>query len=131
MPHSRHANAVSVGIDIADVSEVESAVSRFGTRYLERVFTPAEIAEAAICGPRLLAACFAAKEAAVKALRLEDEALGWRSIELRGAGTAAPQLHFAGRAVELLARAGSTSVAVAVSTTARHAGAIVIVTPEF
>jgi holo-[acyl-carrier protein] synthase len=128
MPRRRQGQAASVGIDLADIGEVESAIARFGAAYLDRVFTPAEIAAAAAGGTRVLAACFAAKEAAMKALRIEDEAVGWRSIELRGADTVDPQLRFVGRAAELLASAEVGCVAIDVSTTARHAAAVVIVT---
>lgn len=58
-----------VGIDTAEVRDIEESIARFGQRFVERVFTPSEIAE---CGgdPRRLAARWAAKEAVVKALRL-------------------------------------------------------------
>lgn len=61
-----------VGIDIVEVADVEEAVAHFGIRYTERVYTAREIDD---CGgdARRLAARWAAKEAAVKALRLGPE----------------------------------------------------------
>ena len=74
---------ISVGMDLVDVAEVEESLARFGDPYLQRVFTPREVAA---CGgdARRLAACFAAKEAVAKTFDAGDEALDWRSIEVLG-----------------------------------------------
>ena len=72
-----------VGIDLVDVDDVAATLARFGDRYLRRVFVPAEIAAcAAGTDPRLLSACFAAKEATLKALGLGEAPADWRSIEV-------------------------------------------------
>ncbi len=77
--------AIVVGTDLVEVSEIAKAMSRFGDRYLKRLFTDAELAyclENAAVAPSRLAARFAAKEAALKVLRSTDEAFSWRSIEV-------------------------------------------------
>jgi holo-[acyl-carrier protein] synthase len=58
---------LKTGIDLIEIPRIQAALDRHGDRFLERVFTPAEIAE---CRGRAeaLAVRFAAKEAAVKAL---------------------------------------------------------------
>jgi holo-[acyl-carrier protein] synthase len=89
-----------LGVDLVAVAEVARALEQFGDRYLNRVYTPAEIAYCTSHGhgrspaPHL-AARFAAKEATFKALHGQDEALDWRSIEvLRLAdGSSALRLH--------------------------------------
>ena len=78
--------SVGVGIDLVRVSRVAASLAQFGERFLRRVFTEAEIAYAT-SSPGLtaerLAARFAAKEAAIKALGLADQGVGWRQIEVQ------------------------------------------------
>lgn len=67
------------------IDEVGSSLDRFGSRYAERLFTPAEIADCGGVTPTAapgLAARFAAKEAVIKLLAPIDEVPGWRSIEV-------------------------------------------------
>ena len=77
------------GIDIIEVARVRQAVERWGERFLRRVYTLGELHD---CGaphaPRYesLAARWAAKEAAAKALGVGLSGLG--------AGKAGPLLHF-------------------------------------
>ncbi len=71
--------SIRVGVDVVAVSDVAESVDRFGDRYLDRIFTPHEVA---YCrsehgsgrgtqgySAESLAARFAAKEAVVKVLR--------------------------------------------------------------
>ncbi|MBI2874702.1 MAG: holo-ACP synthase [Firmicutes bacterium] len=62
---------IGVGIDLVSVKRIEALAGRYGKRFLERVYSPGELAEAP-AGPRRraehLAARFAVKEAAFKAL---------------------------------------------------------------
>jgi len=86
---------LGIGVDIIEVARVRAALEnpRTGTRFRERVFTPAE---AAYCGRRRnayesFAARFAAKEAMMKAL---GRPYGWREIEVeRGSGPPTIRLH--------------------------------------
>jgi holo-[acyl-carrier protein] synthase len=92
-----------VGIDLVMVSRVEASLARFGERFLRRVFTEGEIAYAtsspALAAERL-AGRFAAKEAAIKALDLADQGVGWRQIEVarEDSGKCRLILHGAARA---------------------------------
>jgi holo-[acyl-carrier protein] synthase len=77
--------AIVVGTDLVQISEVSQAMERFGERYLRRLFTDAELSycmQNADVAPSRLAARFAAKEAALKVLRLTDQSFSWRSIEV-------------------------------------------------
>ena len=75
---------VSIGVDVIHVSDVRRSLAEFGDRYLYRMFTPGEIDD---CGassdpvPRL-AARYAAKEATIKALRVEGAQPAWTSMEV-------------------------------------------------
>ena len=77
--------ALRLGTDIVDVRSVEASIQRFGRRYLERVYTDAEIAycsSGANGGADRFAARFAAKEATLKVLRPTDWRPEWRHIEV-------------------------------------------------
>jgi holo-[acyl-carrier protein] synthase len=60
-----------VGVDLVEVERVRGVLERWGARFLERVYAPAELADARRGGDFVasLAARFAAKEAAYKAVR--------------------------------------------------------------
>jgi holo-[acyl-carrier protein] synthase len=68
---------LSTGIDIVEIPRFEKALSRWGERFLERVYTANELT---ICQGRVpeLAARFAAKEAVMKALGTGMRGVGWR-----------------------------------------------------
>jgi holo-[acyl-carrier protein] synthase len=72
-----------VGIDLVDIDDVREALGTHGDRYLRRIYTEREIEESR-GRPERLAERFAAKEAALKFLRREDEAIPWRAVEVRG-----------------------------------------------
>ena len=69
------------GIDSVEIDLSADGVSRHGYRFLNRVYTPDEIAH---CRGRIpeLAARFAAKEAVMKALGTGVRGVGWRDIEV-------------------------------------------------
>ena len=89
-----------VGIDLVHVSRIAGSLEAFGERFLRRVFTAGEAAYAASGSMRVerLAARFAAKEAAKKALELDG--VGWADIEVvrRPSGAVDLCLHGAARA---------------------------------
>ena len=93
-----------LGIDIVQVSRIADSLQHFGDRFLARVFTPDEAAYAAAGGealaPERLAARFAAKEAAMKALGTgHSHGVLWRDIEVIRRG-GPPQLKFHGGAAK-------------------------------
>lgn len=113
------------GIDIIEIKRVEQAISRHGDRFLARIFTPAEQQDC--CGnPASLAARFAAKEAAAKALGSGIGPVGWLEIEvLRGIANR-PELHLHGRAAGLAGLLGLSTWSVSLSHTAEIATAVVM-----
>jgi holo-[acyl-carrier protein] synthase len=98
-------NEPVVGLDLIEIERLEAALER-RPRLAERVFHPAELrfAEQRKRPGRHLAARFAAKEAALKALGLGG--LGLRDVEVSGGGDRAPQLRLHGRAAEEAERLG-------------------------
>jgi holo-[acyl-carrier protein] synthase len=73
--------SLRVGVDLVSVSAVEEALKDHGEHYLTRVYTPAEVTDAAGDATRL-AARFAAKEATLKVLRAHEIGIAWPSIEV-------------------------------------------------
>ncbi|WP_421858636.1 holo-ACP synthase [Oceanicaulis sp.] len=61
---------LGIGSDLTDIRRIERAITRFETRFLNRIFTPAEQARAEARPGRIntYAKRFAAKEACAKAL---------------------------------------------------------------
>jgi len=116
-----------VGIDVVSVSRIEESLERFGERFLRRVFTPAEIGYA-LAAPaqkaERLAARFAAKEAAIKALDLAERGVGWTQIEIVREPAGQVRLALAGEAA---AAAANRRLAVSMSHEGDFATAVVVV----
>jgi holo-[acyl-carrier protein] synthase len=115
---------IAVGIDLVGYEEIAETLRR-GDRYLRRIYTDEELDS---CGasPRLLAACFAAKEATMKALSRTDQPIPWRSIELRMRRGSQPSLELTGAAASLAHERGVTGLSVSVTHSSHSAAAIVL-----
>jgi len=109
-----------VGIDLVQVSRIAESIARFGERFLARVFTAGELAYAR-ARPERLAARFAAKEAAKKALALDG--VSWRELEVMRDANGACELVLHGRA---RAAAGDVALALSLSHEGDFATAVVI-----
>ncbi|MBI2724468.1 MAG: holo-ACP synthase [Chloroflexi bacterium] len=88
---------LAVGIDVIVISRVARVLAKHPRRFLERVFTPEEVA---FCRGRVheLAARFAAKEATMKALGTGARGLSWREIEVLPNRRGKPLLYLHGLA---------------------------------
>ncbi len=92
---------IGIGTDIVNINRIEKSVHQFGARFLNRVFTPHEQAQAQKYGnaAAFYAKRFAAKEAFVKALGCGMGAkASWREIEVQNNAVGAPFLHIIGQA---------------------------------
>jgi holo-[acyl-carrier protein] synthase len=69
-----------IGTDIIEIERIRQAIERWGERFLNRVYTKAELK---IYGHRAhtLAASFASKEAVMKMLGTGARGVTWREIE--------------------------------------------------
>lgn len=120
---------VGTGVDIVEVPRVGAAIARFGKRFLERIYTEAEIR---YCQSRRnsverFAARFAAKEAALKALGTGWRmGVAWKEVEVRREPGGRPTVHFSGRAAEFAAKLGMKHASLSLSHTAEQAIAQVI-----
>jgi len=116
----------SVGIDLVDVEQVADAVACHGQRYLDRIYTPCELSESRQ-QPERLAARFAAKEAAMKALRRgPDEPLPWREISVVHDDAGRPALQLTGATARLATRTGVRGLDVSLTHESGRALAIVL-----
>lgn len=107
------------GIDLVSVTEVAHSVGHWGDRYLKKVFTPAEI-QASLAtdeGSRhqRLAARFAAKEAAMKALAWPGVAVAWTDFEVVRGPFGVPDLRLHGPAARRAGELGVRSCALSLS----------------
>ena len=97
---------VGIGVDVVDVARLERSLERTPA-LADRVFTEAERAYAGdgAEASRRLAARFAAKEAAAKALGAPPEAT-WREAEVVVAEDGRPSLRVSGRFADVAAQRG-------------------------
>lgn len=120
---------VGVGVDIIEIERIEQAITRHGDRFLRRMFTPAEQAYCQSGGEqraRRLAARFAAKEAALKALGLGLREVRWTDVEVVRAESGAPSLHLHGRLAEIARERGVTRLHLSISHSRDYAIAQVV-----
>lgn len=122
---------VGTGIDIVDVSRIRTLVDRYGERFLDRWFDATEIDYCRLKArpAEHFAARLAAKEAAVKALRISGNVpLCWKDIVVERSGDGAPALLVRGRAREIMERLNVTWFHLSLS----HCGAyaVAMVTAE-
>jgi holo-[acyl-carrier protein] synthase len=111
------AHIVGIGLDATDIPRISSAIERYGDRFLQRVFTDAEIA---YCRRRRdpaphFAGRFAVKEAAMKALGT-GHSMGvlFREIEVIRRG-GPPQLQLHGGAARRFAAIGGRTTLVTIT----------------
>ena len=100
-----------IGVDICRAERLAESLKRFGERMEKRLFTPDELAYSRQHKDPLphLAARFAAKEAASKALGTGiSGGIAWTQIEVVQPGGRVPVLRFSGVALERLQSMGVT-----------------------
>jgi holo-[acyl-carrier protein] synthase len=84
-----------IGIDIVEIGRIEKMIRSYGSQFLGKVFTEAEIVYCQkMAKPAIhFAGRWAAKEAFYKALPQECQRVsGWKSMEVIAAGPQAPSI---------------------------------------
>ena len=121
---------LGLGTDIAEVHRIQASLERYGQPFLNRIYTPGEIA---YCQARKktaaqsYAARFAAKEAAAKALGTGiSRGVTWQELEVVRNRGEAPQIRLHGRAAEIAAARGITRLTLSLTHTTPIAMAVVI-----
>ena len=118
-----------VGLDVVEVGAVEAALrSRSSERYLALVYTEQESLDSVDDAGRIeasrLAARFAAKEAVMKAIGVND--LPWRSIEVLKLKGGRPSVRLSGAAAASAAHRGLRWFSVSITHEPSVAAAVVV-----
>ena len=120
---------VGLGTDIVEVERVAKMISDHGDHFLERVFTPGEIAH---CSGRResaphYAGRWAAKEAVMKVLGTGfTQEVGWTDIEVVTQPSGQPVIALHGTTRQVAERLGIANVLVSLSHTKHYATATAI-----
>ncbi len=118
-----------IGVDLTHVPRIEAAIERWESRFLNRVFTPAEVS---FCHKRprpvsCLAMRFAAKEAFSKALGTGmRRGVYWRDIEVFHHPSGKPGLNLYGNALRLTGEANIRGIHISLSDEGEYANAMVV-----
>ena len=114
-----------IGVDVVKVERIVQALERFGQRFEGRIFTAAELEYCRGHKDPLphLAARFAAKEAAFKAIGTGlSNGVGWKQAEVIQPGGRQPRIEFSGVALERFRALGCESAHLSLT----HDGGIAI-----
>ena len=116
---------LSVGVDIIEIERIRRAISRWDERFLNRVYTHAELV---FCRGRVpeLAVRFAGKEAISKALGTGLFGVSWREMEVLADARGKPLVHLSGRAADRAAQLGLADFAISFSHSRDYALAFVV-----
>ncbi len=113
------------GTDIIEISRIREAVAEHGERFLQRIFTPAELDLCKMHYPSL-AARFAGKEAVFKALGSVDKGASARSIEILADESGKPTVSLSGPAKDCADRLGIRQLTISLSHSREYAVAVAI-----
>lgn len=119
---------LSAGVDVIRISRIERALQRYGQRFLQRIYTPLEVA---ICRGRSneLAARFAAKEAVSKALGVgifSSGGIGWQEVEVLPDRLGKPLVYLHGKALQRARELGFEEFAISLTHDGDMAVAMVV-----
>ena len=115
----------AVGVDMIEIDRVRGVLERHPRRFLERVYTPEEVA---FCRGRVpeLAARFAAKEAVMKALGTGARSVAWREIEVLPDRRGKPLVYLTGGAATRAEAIGLEAIDISLSHLDSFAVAVVV-----
>ena len=121
---------LGIGIDMEDVERMRLVIDRHGQRFLDKIYTPREIAYVEDKANRYerYAARFAAKEATIKALGRTD--IAFQDVEVIRSPGGRPTLRLLGRAAEHAAGLGVVELALSLSHCREYAVAMVVLHQE-
>lgn len=120
---------VGIGIDLAEVDRIREAIERHGRRFIDRIYTAAEIRYVESKANRFerYAARFAAKEAGMKAIGTGwKRGVRWQDFEVSNLPSGRPTLVLHGVAAEVAGSLGVRNIALSITHTAADGMAIVI-----
>ncbi len=114
------------GVDLVENERIKEAIDRNGDRFLNRIYTAAELE---LSGGRIpsLAGRYAAKEAVSKAFQSGIGDMRWVEIEILQDDRSAPKLVLHGNAAKIAADQGLETWSVSISHTETHAVGMAVV----
>jgi holo-[acyl-carrier protein] synthase len=117
----------AVGVDIADVKRIKSALERWGERFVVRTFSGREVEYCRRHRDSALrfAARFAAKEAFIKCMG-SARGIQWNEIELLNDRSGKPHFHLSDSIQKKLNKRKILKIHVSVTHTAEYAVAFVV-----
>jgi len=115
----------AIGVDIVEIERVESAIKRGRERFLNRIYTEAELRT---CQDRLssLASRFAAKEAVMKVLGTGGIGISWREIEILTGDDGRASVKLYGQALNKAAELNLKELSISLSDSKQNAVAVAI-----
>src|SRR5690349_5605399 len=120
---------VGTGVDLAEVPRIQASIERFGRKFIERIFTPLEIAYVERKANRFerYAARFAAKEAGMKAIGTGwRRGVTWHDFEVKNLPGGRPTLLLHGEAAKVAAGLGVKRTSLSLTHTSEQGMAFVI-----
>lgn len=120
---------VGIGTDLAEVERIRASIERYGAKFIDRVYTPAEIEYVERKANRFerYAARFAAKEAGMKAIGTGwRRGVRWHDFEVTNLPSGKPTLALHGVAGAIAEKLAVRNIALSLTHTADQAMAIVI-----
>ena len=114
---------VGTGVDLAEVPRVRHLIERYGRRFIERVYTPAEIAYVERKANRFerFAARFAAKEAGMKAIGTGWKfGVTWQDFEVANLPSGKPTLRLHGVAARVAEKLGVRHITLSLTHTTEY-----------
>ncbi len=120
---------IGMGTDLAEVERIQQSIDRYGERFLNRVYTQAEIAYSMRKknSAERLAARFAAKEAGMKAIGTGwRRGVTWKDFEVVNEPSGRPTLRLSGVAAQIAQKQGAQQISLSLTHTAAMAMAVVI-----
>lgn len=117
-----------IGLDLTELERIRQNWEKHGMRFAEKILTAQELAELPKKNPvPRLAALFAGKEAAVKALGTGfADGVHFKCVEITHAPSGRPEIAFLGRADELCNEMGVTSALITLTHSRDTAAATVV-----
>jgi holo-[acyl-carrier protein] synthase len=120
---------LGTGIDLAEVDRIKAAIERYGDKFIQRIYTPKEIAYVQRKSNKYerYAARFAAKEAGMKAIGTGwRRGITWQDFEVTNLPSGRPTLSFHGAAAQFAERMGVKRAHLSLTHTAQFGQAFLI-----
>ena len=111
---------VGTGVDLAEVPRIQASIERFGEKFIQRIYTPREIAYVERKANKFerYAARFAAKEAGMKAIGTGwRRGVRWQDFEVANLPSGKPTLLLHGVAAKFAEKLGVKNVSLSLTHT--------------